>query len=90
MVTTTLTIPTLQDVIRETGDDPKMMKELLEKNPALVNIVMQESKKTIKYVRISEENQKNLEDASKNGIAEGVIIGLAIAFFFAILGGKLK
>jgi len=86
-----LSIPTIQDVVSEVKDNPDALRDLVGKNSDLLNIVMQmDAKNATKYVRLSEEDQKRLTKMKKNGIAEGVIIGLAVALFFAKIGELFK
>ena len=85
-----LIFPSFQEVVNETKENPKNLKELLEKHPELLNVLMSDSKGEVKYIRLAAEDQKRLEAAKKNGIPEGLIIGLAIALFFSVMGELKK
>ena len=82
-----LMLPTVADVIKEIDDDPKYLKRVLDKDPALINIVSQtDTKHFVKYTRIREKDEKRLSKiAEDKGVAEGALIGLAIALLLAIL-----
>lgn len=86
MIRLALTIPSINDVITEFHNNPIEFRETIQNNPSLLNIVMQEEgKNSVKYVRITENDQKKLLEAKKRGVAEGVLIGFAVALFFKIL-----
>jgi len=84
----TLTIPTVQQVVTEVKDNPRALRQLLDTNLDLLNIVMQvDTKNAVKYIRISEKDQKNLIELKKKGVTEGAVIGLALALFFELMNG---
>lgn len=89
-----LTIATLQEVVSKSETNPKGfeqdIKELMEKSPAIFNFIFQDAKAGVKYVKIPEQMESKIQEAKKTGIAEGVIIGIGIVLFFAILGEIFK
>jgi len=85
-----LTIGTTQELLTDVKSNPDHLKELVDKNPAMLNILMLDGKDRVKYVKLFEEDQKKLTEAKRRGVAEGVVIGLAVALFFALMGDIFK
>lgn len=79
-------VPTVEQLATEIRQNPDALKNLVEKDPELINMIMRNAEKEIKYVKITEEDQRRLREAKTKGLAEGVLIGLGIALVFALLG----
>ncbi|TAL61978.1 MAG: hypothetical protein EPN85_03555 [Bacteroidetes bacterium] len=79
---------TIQDIADKIKNDPEFLKNIIKQNPALLNIAMQyDTENSVKYTRISVDDQNKLRLMSEiKGIAEGAIIGLAVAMFFVAVG----
>lgn len=76
-----LVFPTVQQVVSAAKDNPHELKQMLEKEPSTLDALMRDAIGEVKYIRVTEEDRKRLDDAKKKGIAEGLIIGLAVALF---------
>lgn len=83
-------MPTLEQVLDDAKDNPSNLKSMIEKNPELLNFLIHSSssKNDIKYVRFTDDDKRRLEEMRNKGIAEGVVIGLAVALFFALVFRK--
>ena len=89
-----LTIATLNEVVSKAESSPqeleKIMKDMMNISPAVLNFVFQDAKQEVKYVKIPEQMEEKIREAKKTGIAEGVIFGIGLVLFFAILGEVFK
>lgn len=83
-------IATNEQMLDMVKRDPQFLKEIISKEPRILNMIMADTPSNTKYVKLAVHDQQRMDEMRKKGVAEGVVIGLAVALFFAVLGEVFK
>jgi len=79
-------LPDKESLLKEFLKDPNFLIDTFKKKPTLVEWVFKGTKEHRKYVKMPTELNLELRKiAEKNGIAEGLVIGVAILLLTSIM-----
>ena len=77
------------ELLHEIEKDPELLRRTLKENPALLDYIFSDAEIRRKYVKVPAEIEKQLKKAAhQTGVAEGILIGLGVAFLLAIIFGR--
>jgi hypothetical protein len=66
------------------------MEKALRDDPALVEYLLDDVELKRKWMKLSEEHEKQLAESSRRlGLAEGVLLGLGVALLLGVIAGVL-
>ncbi len=67
-------------------DNPESLVEAVKKNPALLEYIYSDAEIQRKYVKLTPEVEQKLKDYSESsGLAEGLLLGLGVAFLLYLI-----
>jgi len=80
------TLPDRNTLEKDLLNDPKWLKETINKNPSLIDYIYSEADVQRKYVKLTKGVERRLKQISEEkGIPEGTLIGLALSYLLNIL-----
>jgi len=67
-------------------DNPESLVKAIKKNPALLEYIYSDAEIQRKYVKLTPEVERKLKEYSdSSGIAEGLLLGLGVAFLLYLI-----
>lgn len=74
---------------RQLLENPELLRNTINKNPALLEYIFSDAKIRRKYVKILPKTEQELRQlARETGIAEGILLGLGVALLLLLIFGR--